>query len=127
MRSIMISLILITLGSSQAHAFGIKSCGPQLDTGTSVSTDYNGDVKPMVRLGLKFDIGSHEDCKEYNKAKVSKEKSEAILKQNATVRDSVDTLFKKIQICTQFTNETAPGSIKEFCGDLVGVIDVRKD
>ena len=128
MKYILIALSLISFNSfaqySNYGSYGSdQQCGPEVNfnvehntsTINPQSTSSYGSGQPensKVNLGVKwrFDGGV---CKDKQKAQALKDKWAA---QDAKIAN----LNKKIEVCSRFSRETAPHTIKQFCGDLVG-------
>ena len=128
MRGIVIATLLALTTATGAHA----SCQtPELEFGFEIDKDYRGNVdqefefKIVIPLGKvaqtlcrkEIAIMSAEEITEWNKAR--KEEADART-ENAKAREQEqDNLEQRIAICSDFTLDSAPNSIKDFCGDLL--------
>ena len=107
----------------------------------SATGAFAGCNTPELELELEKDIGGYSDSTSISfaftiplgkanaricDAEISKEVSEAH-KSAAKSRETVakakeqeqDNLEQKIEICSDFRLDSAPNSIKDFCGDLL--------
>ena len=122
------AIIALMLTTGAAYA-GCQT--PELEFGLEVDQDYRGNTDQKIELKLVFPLGkvahtlcnkeialmSAKEITEWNKAR--KEKADARGKDAKAREQEQDNLEQRIAICSDFTFDAAPNSIKEFCGDLL--------
>ena len=114
------ALAIVTAGASFAGPTSIKApmdCGPTAET--FADTNYDGDTR--VGFKLKFTLGkAHKDrCAAYDSHINSLTFHERREQSARATQQETKALLEKVQLCQSFDKETAPGSILDFCGDLI--------
>ena len=99
-----------------------QACGPSFDVnynngsgGGSFSSFGGGGAQggqESYSVGITWQMD--KDCKKRAAAKIRKDRAQA---EQAAIK----TLNEKIAVCSKFDPMNAPQSIRNFCGDLVGV------
>lgn len=107
--------------TTPAHALGvIDGCAPEFSikgshgghNSRAWGNRFEDNNNWSVSVGVKFKLGLGDTCKRLNEARISTQRGRADQEQTEAFDD-------KVQLCRQFTSETAPHSVKEFCGDLI--------
>ena len=147
MKNIFLAIVIaITSISTQAHAGAVNECAPDLrffsdysmnhDDSESITNQTHGEGDSIkVGFSISFKVGkaakqacassyANESALAQNKAltefhKSQEYKGKADKLQAETDAKAYDNLIQKIAICADFTRDTAPESIKNFCGDLI--------
>ena len=127
MRGIIVAT-LVSLTATGAYA----SCQtPELEFGLEIEQDYRGNTDHAIELKYVIPLGktahtlcqkeiaimSAEEITEYQKAR--KEEADARFGNARAREQEQDNLEQRIAICSDFTLDSAPDSIKQFCGDLL--------
>ena len=126
-KSIAVIAIVATsaLAATSASA-QIQDCGPRLtfnasetSSNTNGTGGFNGASTNKTGgtnfgISLSFTIGKKKVCDRYNSAIIHDKEVRLRHEDAKAIKD-------KLAICGDFTNETAPNSIRAFCGDLLGV------
>ena len=97
-----------------------------IDNGFNYSGDPTKDFTNDVTFGISLNIPLGKTVRDTCSAELATERAEARKKQaeeRDRVADAIDqelnNLQQKIAICSDFKKDTAPNSIKKFCGDLL--------
>ena len=114
------ALVMATTGGAFAGT-AVKAptdCGPVAET--FADTNYQGDTR--VGFKLKWTLGqAHKDrCSAYDSHINSLTYIERKEESARASQQETKALKEKVQLCQSFKEDTAPGSIKDFCGDLIG-------
>ena len=126
-KQIIIATALTVAASSAMASNSIQGCGPSariyLDQDVDNTTGHNEYLRDSkgaeVGFSLNWTFGFKKACEENNAAILAKKASE-LHKTNAQANASeVKAIADRLRLCSTFHKETAPGSIVEFCGDLL--------
>ena len=124
---ITVAVALLTVADANAQydyggGFGsqTQACGPSFDVnynngGAGGFNSFGGGAQggqESYSVGITWQMD--KDCKKRAAAKNRKDRAQA---ESAQIK----TLNEKIATCSRFDPMTAPQSIRNFCGDLVGV------
>ena len=119
----LISLLFLT---NEAYAEPPQLCGPTVETYGQVNEDVMGRQSNHIGFRFSWKIGSKEICDRYNSNLDDHQVRETQRRDAINGQEEIRVLKDKLLICGDFTIDTAPPSIKSFCGDLLG-IEVRKE
>ena len=113
------ALVMATTGGAFAGT-SIKAptdCGPVAET--FADTNYQGDTR--VGFKLKWTLGkAHKNrCAEYDSHINSLTATERKEERARASQQETKALKEKVQLCQTFREDSAPQSIKDFCGDLI--------
>ena len=123
--------IVTTLTVSQAHAFGsnngLQGCGPEADVKTKLFENKRGGSGDFeISFGLTWTFGAQAACEAnnayVNDTRAREARADLIEFNNDKAKaesSEIKALKEKIALCKDFTLDTAPQSIKTFCGDLL--------
>ncbi len=134
-KSLAIALVLTTIATtSSAFSNGHQGCGPEASVGVDLmDQDNRGQNDFKISFDLKWTFGAKEACAKNNahttdinvrdirQAAAAERKlvADAMEKEAKTVQAEIKGLADKIKLCSDFSLDTAPASIKAFCGDLL--------
>ena len=131
--------VVLALTVSEASA----SCdAPELELELEHEFDNSRgyDTEATINFGISWTLGDNTACKreealqndllirEIRKeeaetanehAKTRKEEAETRKEKAEALQEELDALQQKIAICSKFDTDTAPGSIRILCGDLL--------
>ena len=134
--SIAIAMMSVTAVSTTAHA---KCITPTLEfsadraSGSGIGSDGGMSSDHELEFGITFKIPLGSAVKQLCRAEIAEAKAdlETEIANAATKRakaeideakaDQAETkaLKEKVALCSTFSKNTAPNSIKNFCGDLL--------
>ena len=109
----------LELTVDQEFSDGTNSYGNSYDSDTSFGIALEIPLSSIIKklciqelLGLKAKNRTEDSNKDAKAARAAVDEAKARQEEIAALND-------KIQLCSDFTLDTAPGSIKDFCGDLL--------
>ena len=109
----------LELTVDQEFSDGTNSYGNSYDNDTSFGIALEIPLSSIIKklciqelLGLKAKNRTEDSNKDAKAARAAVDEAKARQEEIAALND-------KIELCSGFTLDTAPGSIKDFCGDLL--------
>ena len=109
----------LELTVDQEFSDGTNNYGNSYDSDTSFGIALEIPLSSIIKklciqelLGLKAKNRTEDSNKDAKAARAAVDEAKARQEEIAALND-------KIELCSGFTLDTAPGSIKDFCGDLL--------
>ena len=139
MKTLVTSIAVLLVSSTVAMA----SCNaPELELEVEHEFDNSRgyDTEATINFGISWKLGDNTACKRNEalendllvreirkeetetrkeEAEIIKELAEARKEKAEALQEELDALQQKIAICSKFDTDTAPGSIRILCGDLL--------
>ena len=139
MKTLVTSIAVLLVSSTVAMA----ACNaPELELELEQEFDNSRgyDTEATINFGISWTLGDNTACKREEalqndllvreirkeeaetrkeEAETRKEEAETRKEKAEALQEELDALQQKIAICSKFDTDTAPGSIRILCGDLL--------